>query len=63
MFNKGHVTGEQLATLPLIQAVYVDPVPKNYLSWVKSFSWFPRATSCVLVTYVEMFRNSVLPHT
>jgi len=63
MSNEGHVTGEQLGTLPLIEAVYVDTVSGNFLSWVKGFRGFPRPSSYVLGTYLEMCHNSLLPHT
>jgi len=63
MSNKGYVTGEHLGNLPLIEAFYVDTVPGNFLSWVKGFRWFPRPSSYVLGTYLEMCHKNMLSHT
>jgi len=63
MSNQGHVTGEQLGTLLLIEAVYVDTVPGNFFSWVKGFRWFLRPSRYVLGTYLEMCHNNMLSHT
>jgi len=71
MSNEGHVTGEQLGTLPLIEAVYVDTVSGNFYLGLRAFVcslglqvtyWEPILKCAITACFLILFFPPMPPH-